>query len=140
MKHPFKAIVTGSRAYGSPKPDSDIDLVVFVTEEEFNLLDKMADSPSPEDLEKEQHYTVWGGGRSLRFGQMNLLCVTNEKHYEVWRRGTVRLKKRARDKGAVDRVAAITAFGKMRMEEGLTSIMPPHLETAKKLSKKGVKP
>lgn len=30
-------------------------------------------------------------GRSLRFGPLNLLCVTDEKHFEVWREGTQEL-------------------------------------------------
>lgn len=43
LKLPF---VTGSRAYGMPKEDSDLDLVVLVEEDEYEIKNRSLDSNS----------------------------------------------------------------------------------------------
>ena len=67
------SFITGSRAYGTPMADSDIDLVVRVTSEEFTALNQLADS---------------GLGESLRFGRLNLILCTEDDKYAAWWRGT----------------------------------------------------
>lgn len=85
-----KAFVTGSRAYGIPRHDSDIDLVILVDKEDLNLL-----------LAMGQEIDEGNGGydpedaRCLRFGTLNLLCCLSAKHFDVWKTGTEILKKRA---------------------------------------------
>lgn len=38
------SFLTGSRVYGTPREDSDIDLVVLVHQEELDLLHKLSES------------------------------------------------------------------------------------------------
>lgn len=81
----MKSFLTGSRRYGTPHPDSDIDLVVLMDGPELTELAKLAsnsdDFGSPGGPQYED-------GFSLRFGNLNLLCVTQEKHFKVWKQGT----------------------------------------------------
>ena len=85
----MKAFVTGSRVYGTPREDSDIDLAVFVTIKELNLLCIMADEvPDVPDSGGEDV------SRSLRFGKLNLLCFTDETEFQAWREATDELIQR----------------------------------------------
>lgn len=77
-----KAHITGSRAYGVPKADSDIDLVVLVSDEDYNKLLDRADSIGS----KTEH------GLSIRFGCLNVIVTTDEKEYHQWANGTAFLK------------------------------------------------
>ena len=81
------AFLTGSRVYGVPKNDSDIDLVVLVSAEDAVALTKMADRS---DTTAEQEYE---GGISLHFGKLNLICETNPEKVKKWRAGTDLLQK-----------------------------------------------
>lgn len=122
MKHSYKPILTGSMAYGKPTEKSDADLVLFLSEKEADLLKNLADPPTKEDIEKDKQYQINGGGESLRFGKLNIIIVTDEKRYEVWRKGTLQLKKRAKrlkEKAAITRDAAIRHFEKLRKKAGL---------------------
>lgn len=117
----MKAFVTGSCAYGLVKKDSDVDLVVFVSDADMRLLEKFADSGStlakgrPPSAEGEQ-----GIQASLRFGRLNLLCVTDPIAYEVWRRGTVLLER----EGEVTRDLAVRLFSMLREWAGLKENQP----------------
>jgi len=63
--------VTGSYAYGAPRPDSDIDLVVLVDTDTQVLLQQHSADKGP-----------------IRFGKLNLIAVTSTRLFEAWARGT----------------------------------------------------
>lgn len=79
------AILTGSRVYGSPKPNSDVDLVLLMTGPQANALAVFADQdPGPKHSQS-------ASGFSLRFGRLNLIIETDPVKFEVWVRGTEQL-------------------------------------------------
>jgi len=65
----LKAFATGSRVYGRPKPDSDYDIVLWVTEEEKQQLISASESDD---------------GLTIRFGPINIIAVTNATDYYHW--------------------------------------------------------
>lgn len=110
----MKAFVTGSQVYGTPTVRSDIDLVVMVSPDDLKLLKDKAglqatgdSDPGPED--------IGGLSASLKFGKLNLICVTSQKAFNVWKQGTEDLEKRA----PVTRDEAVEHFKKLRIEAGL---------------------
>lgn len=82
------SFLTGSRAYGTPRPDSDIDLVVYVTSEDLSKLIELSDKVSEFGAPGGVHYE---DGCCLRFGPLNLICVTSEQHFNTWKKGTEEL-------------------------------------------------
>lgn len=63
----LEAFVTGSQAYGTATPDSDIDLVCFVSE-----------------ATKQQLIEV-SGGLPVRFGKLNLILETKVGKLLAWK-------------------------------------------------------
>lgn len=59
--------ITGSQAYGTAKPESDIDLVCFVSEETKQQLIDLA------------------GGFPIRFGKLNLILETSVGKVAAWK-------------------------------------------------------
>ena len=126
VDYDLKAFITGSHAYGTPKKNSDIDLVVFISEEDLKALEKFAASVANLSSDREIEGTlrlqevrddyVGSGGTSFRFGGLNLLCVTDPIRYGVWLVGTALLKTQA----PVDRETAVNTFAELREEAGLT--------------------
>lgn len=110
----MNAIVTGSRVYGTPKPDSDIDLVVLVTKDDIRAMRDLADEDNSTDYENPD-YGAGGLTASLRFGKLNLLCCTTPEQVDVWRRGTAALKIVA----PVTREVAVKLFQMLQREAGL---------------------
>lgn len=106
--------MTGSKIYGIPSKNSDIDLVVFVSDEELEMLRQEADEDVSRNQEADEHYQELGSV-SLRFGKLNLLCCTKEKVYEVWKRGTFRLKRQS----PVSRAFACRLMDTLRQEAGI---------------------
>jgi hypothetical protein len=70
-----KAFLTGSRVYGQPTPESDVDLVVFISEEDKEILSKLADTILP-----------------IRFGKLNVIALTNEDAFDAWKAATKKVK------------------------------------------------
>lgn len=110
-----RAFITGSVAYGLPRPKSDIDLVVFVCDDDLKKLCKYADKT----IEEKANGGDYGGvvlSCPVRFGKLNLLMVSDPVLYdEVWRKGTRRLKKRAEKRGVpITRQEAIEMFQSLR--------------------------
>lgn len=103
-----RPFVTGSRAYGTPTTSSDVDLVVYVTPEDFAILAEVAGA------------SKGSGGlpRSLRFGRLNLLCTESPAHLDAWRQGTDSLKASK----PVDRTTAVKKFAELRKAAGITGI------------------
>lgn len=76
------AFVTGSRVYGTPRPDSDIDLCVTgISELDYHLLRENADDHKG------------SGDGSLVFGRLNLILL-DAAEFEVWREATNELAAR----------------------------------------------
>lgn len=83
-----RAFVTGSHAYGRPRPDSDLDLVVLIDPAQAEQLTLCADS---------SHLGSAGDASdvSLNFGPLNLICVSNADDYAWWAAGTRQLAREA---------------------------------------------
>lgn len=94
------SFLTGSRVYGTPRPDSDIDLVVLVTEEDLARLREVG-------TVRPQHtgYNTFESC-SLYFGNLNLIAVTKPDEYTAWLIGTNNL----RDHAPVTRAQAVQEF------------------------------
>lgn len=83
-----QAFLTGSRVYGTPREDSDIDLVVPVSPETAaRIIELAGEEAQPQGYEGTQS--------SVRFGDLNLLLVCSDAMYEAWRAGTDKLKAEA---------------------------------------------
>jgi len=87
----MKAFITGSRAYGTPREDSDLDLVILV--DEITKVVLRAVSGVPED-------------KSVRFGQLNLVILTSAEKFNLWQSVTNALVA----KGPVTHDEAVAAF------------------------------
>lgn len=75
-----KPFITGSRAYGIPKEDSDIDLVILVDKSTASFLFSAKDK----------------GSDSVRFGRLNLIIFHSEFLFNLWRKCTEELKEKAK--------------------------------------------
>ena len=87
-----KAFITGSRCYGTPRDDSDLDLVILASNHAFKMLAAFADDDS-ETGEGSGKGTPSSG--SFRFGKLNIIAITDESVFEVWRAATESLKAKA---------------------------------------------
>jgi len=67
------AFITGSHAYGAPRSNSDVDLVVLVDADTQCLLQRES------------------GDGPIRFGRLNLIAVTSERLFAAWKLGTEQL-------------------------------------------------
>lgn len=77
-----------------------------MSEQDLNRLEDMATKMSDLGSLGGPRYE---DGKSLRFGNLNLLCVTRKKHFDIWKQGTAELKAIApvtRDK-AIEHLAAL---------------------------------
>jgi predicted nucleotidyltransferase len=97
----MKPFVTGSRAYGEPKHDSDIDLVVRMDGLVLSQLKKFTDQEG-----------------ILRFGRLNIIPAVSDKAYQVWKEGTEELMDRSYVK-PVTRDEAVEFFKAKRKAAGL---------------------
>lgn len=98
------AVLTGSRVYGTPREDSDVDLAVLVSLEDFDKLVALFPPGGEADSYKGCP------AQPLRIGKLNLLLVTSEAHLAIWRAGTDILKANA----PVTREQAMQLFAEMR--------------------------
>jgi predicted nucleotidyltransferase len=89
----MNAFITGSRAYGTPRRNSDIDLVIRCDEATADLLKSLSDE---EDL--------------VVFRNLNLILCTSDEDFAVWKHGTDLLKMRR----PVSKGAAKTLLKSMR--------------------------
>lgn len=103
--HMNKSFLTGSRAYGKPRPDSDIDLVMRICSDDLDKLKCSGVCDSFYDYPEND-------GSSLKFGKLNLICVTTDVKFEAWAEGTVNLIARA----PVSREDAIAHFATKGIE------------------------
>jgi hypothetical protein len=123
-----RSFITGSHAYGEPTEDSDIDLVVLMTEREAEILateaaaSGMRGEPVAHWIQDAEYAKHTPQMYCLRFGILNLIVCTEEYQYDTWRKGTKRLKAAA----PVPRAVAVELFAKLRQAD------------ARKLSESGV--
>lgn len=106
----MQALLTGSQVYGTPHADSDIDLVLRVSVLELNLLINTKGA----DL---IHIYPDNDSASLKFGKLNLICVTSDKMYDVWVNGTAHLV----EQKPVTRSEAIQHFASLGVTPRLDS-------------------
>lgn len=94
----MKAFMTGSRVYGKPRDDSDVDLVVRM------------DSDTAISL-----YKLCGSKDCIRFGILNILPAVSDKEYQIWKEGTEKLIRKMEKTGKpITREEAVTLFKSMR--------------------------
>ena len=67
----MKSFLTGSQVYGFPTPESDIDLVVYVSGKDAKFL-----------------FSQKEPGKPLMFGDLNLVVLTCEQDWINWRTAT----------------------------------------------------
>lgn len=84
------AFVTGSRAYGKAKTDSDLDLVTFVSVDDLEKLKKFYRDLGVPVV--DNHYEQ-DTGAAFVFGKLNLLCFTREAEFDAWEKATAELVK-----------------------------------------------
>ncbi len=87
----MQAFLTGSYAYGTPREDSDIDLVIRCDEETAKFLSEMRDDKTTP---------------AIKFGKLNFIPCTDDAQYTAWRAGTTALEYRK----PVERETACTMF------------------------------
>lgn len=125
----WAAIVTGSRKYGKPRINSDIDLVVLVSPADLKRLRDAAAIAHPAQGEIEAVRDTRGTtietaeGRvesdgqgemssgSFRFGMLNLVVTTEPDMFQSWVQGTKELKAKGKP---VDRETATMHLRKLR--------------------------
>jgi hypothetical protein len=87
----MQSFLTGSRAYGQPREDSDIDMVVLVSDGELSDLVAMADDIVNAIAIGNPEYGNFISA-SLYFGKLNLICCIFQWQYDAWKYGTDKLK------------------------------------------------
>lgn len=101
------AFVTGSRAYGSPREDSDCDLVIRCSESTARRLRELSDDPA--------HC----GRLGVRFGVLNLILCETDEEYTAWFDGTQALVREFVATGPVSRDRAIEVLSAMRAAQNV---------------------
>ena len=76
------AFVTGSRVYGVPNADSDVDLVVLVDERDADILRRHA-----EEFRSSDDGCGRPGWYAIRFGRLNVI-LCDQKRFDLWRGAT----------------------------------------------------
>lgn len=96
----MKSFLTGSRAYGTPRPESDYDLVVLIDKDLEATLRASFSVPEDESLKL----------KGANGQELNLICVNDEDEYKAWFHATEFLKEVA----PVSREHAIRYIKKMK--------------------------
>ena len=95
----MKCFLTGSRCYGIPRDDSDVDIVISVDENDCRDRDMFKEIRNLADEIKE--YSELSA--SFRFGSLNLIVTRDAHQYAAWLEGTAELRGRR----PVDRETAV---------------------------------
>ena len=103
------ALLTGSRAYGTPREDSDVDLVIRVRD--AATLAAIIDAADPADPDSPHKPSAVGfRTASFRFGRLNLIIAHTDAQYATWAAGTAELV----DRAPVTREEAVATFKRLR--------------------------
>lgn len=81
----MNAFLTGSRAYGTPRPDSDVDLCVLLSHDDLEALALQAPQPNGEPASGDDN------DASLRFGRLNVIAMTDPDRFAAWKEATTEL-------------------------------------------------
>lgn len=101
--NPTPAFVTGSHIYGSPKPESDVDLVVLCSQKT-----------------KEKLLELSGGKYPIRFGNLNIIAAGSEEEYKAWYKAKTKCVEFSRDKGRpLTKEESIIVHDMVRVEYGV---------------------
>lgn len=86
----MNALLTGSRVYGVPREDSDVDLVLLVSETELNILKTAADTVNVQSTggSAEESPAIVA---TLRIGRLNILACATQWQFDLWVKGTKHL-------------------------------------------------
>ena len=98
LPKPLKSFLTGSRVYGEPREDSDIDLVIH----------------GDNDLLSSLLLNSETGEMPLRFGKLNLIVLSSDT-FEAWKKGT-------------DELIADYRLGKPSSRDEAVAVIKRHLE------------
>jgi len=110
----MRAFLTGSRVYGIPTEESDVDLVVFMSPPDMISLACFADLiGGGDEHDKSKQSDAGPLGATLRFGKLNIIVTTDEPGYHAWAAGTEELKAVG---SPVTRGMAIEVFKRLRVE------------------------
>lgn len=96
----MKAFLTGSHVYGYPDSDSDVDLVIFCSQEDKNTLINLSETCK----------------MPCKYGDLNLIFCTTPEQYQAWFDATKECKKR----GPVTHTEANAIHEKHRNALGVT--------------------
>lgn len=105
--------ITGSRVYGEPREDSDLDLVVHMPAE---VAEEIWGELFPE---KPTNYGA-GAFSIFRFGQLNLIATHTQSAFYAWREGTNKcLAQRLTKRKPLTRSEAVTIIRKELDKRGI---------------------
>lgn len=127
-QHKRHVLFTGSRRYGTPKPDSDFDWVIRLTSGDERWVTRHADEvcsqkvPPAAEPNIDTYFTQPRLGSeyagcdrlevALRFGPVNLIVVNNRDQWACWEDGTAELAA----EGPVTRDRAVEVFTRLWAE------------------------
>lgn len=81
----MNAFLTGSRAYGTPRTDSDVDICVLLSHDDLEALALQAPQSNGEPASGDEN------DASLRFGRLNLIAMTDPARFGAWKEATAEL-------------------------------------------------
>jgi hypothetical protein len=84
----LKSFFTGSRTYGTPRADSDLDLAIRVSYEELAKI--VVSNVADEVIWYDNSPTA-----SLKFGKLNVIACLTDDAFEKWALSTTSLELRA---------------------------------------------
>jgi hypothetical protein len=82
----MRSFLTGSRVYGTPREDSDIDLVIQLPIDDQNKLIEIGDEAG---IQLDDEYP------QVRFGKLQIIMVTTDWEFAAWKHATQNLIKQA---------------------------------------------
>lgn len=85
----MNAFLTGSRAYGTPRTDSDTDIVMLMSEEDLQGLYQIH-GPG-DDVDEDPSFSTNNGkptNYSFKIGRANLICMTDPEDFQAWKSAT----------------------------------------------------
>lgn len=115
------AFLTGSRLYGQPTPESDVDLVIHMSPERAK---KFMDALDPEMLPKHmtpEDRARYGLGDQItfRFGKLNLILCLTLTRTDAWLDATQRCERLANIAGRMPRKTSVELFQNTFRRRGL---------------------
>lgn len=110
-------LFTGSRRYGTPRPDSDFDWVVFTGAGQLLFAGAaLANNADRSVVSGGRRFGTCGVDATFRFGPVNALFVTGLSQWDAWVTGTLALEARK----PVTRDQAVAEFRAHRRARNLT--------------------